>query len=60
MLTDAKETGLAYGVSGYPTFFIIDENGVIEKTFVGFQEEMMQMVGKMDWNIFHKNPLLKG
>jgi len=48
VLTDAKETGLAYGVSGYPTFFIIDENGVIEKTFVGFQEEMMQMVGKMD------------
>lgn len=48
VLTDAKETGVAYGVSGYPTFFIIDEEGVIEKTFVGFQEEMMQLVGKRD------------
>lgn len=39
VLTDAKKAGEAYGVNGYPTFFLIDENGKIEDVVVGFNDE---------------------
>ncbi len=48
VLAEAKETGLSYGVNSYPTFILIDENGIIEKTFVGFSEDMISMIGKMN------------
>lgn len=38
----AKATGQAYGVSGYPTFFIIDEEGIIEKVVVGYQKAFLE------------------
>ncbi len=48
VLAEAKETGQAYGVNSYPTFVLIDENGVIEKTFVGFDEEMVEMISQLN------------
>lgn len=39
VLTNAEEMGKAYGVSGYPTFYLIDENGKVEDVVVGFSDE---------------------
>lgn len=39
VLLNANETRKAYGVSGFPTFFLIDEKGVIEAVKVGYGEE---------------------
>ncbi len=39
VLTNALEVGKAYGVSGYPTFYLIDENGKVEDVVVGFSDE---------------------
>ncbi|WP_343853062.1 peroxiredoxin family protein [Algoriphagus jejuensis] len=39
VLINAEEIGKAYGVSGYPTFFLIDENGKVEDVVVGFIDE---------------------
>jgi peroxiredoxin len=39
VLTNAQEVGKAYGVSGYPTFYLIDENGKVEDVVVGFSDE---------------------
>lgn len=39
VLTNAQEVGKAYGVSGYPTFYLIDENGNVEDVVVGFSDE---------------------
>ena len=37
----AKDIGEMYGVSAYPTFFLIDENGIIEKVVEGYDEEFI-------------------
>lgn len=39
VLTNAQEVGKAYGVNGYPTFYLIDENGKVEDVVVGFSDE---------------------
>ncbi|WP_168196317.1 peroxiredoxin family protein [Echinicola soli] len=39
VVPEAKAVGKAYGVSGYPSFFLIDEKGIIEKAFAGFDKE---------------------
>lgn len=39
VLINAEEIGKAYGVSGYPTFYLIDENGKVENVVVGFFDE---------------------
>jgi len=39
VLTGAKETGKAYGVAGYPIFFLLDEDGVIEEVFPGYHRD---------------------
>lgn len=41
VLVNAKETGKQYGVSGYPTFFIVDEQGFIEQVEVGYSDQFM-------------------
>lgn len=41
ILTNAKEIGEAYGVNGYPSFFIIDEKGIIVESFSGFNEDLI-------------------
>lgn len=43
---DAKAIGKLYGVSGYPTFFLIDEKGVIEKVVVGYRPEFIDSLSK--------------
>jgi thioredoxin-related protein len=39
VLINAKKVGEVYGVNGYPTFFLIDENGKVEEVIEGFSEE---------------------
>jgi peroxiredoxin len=39
VLLDAKEVGKSYGVSGFPTFYLIDENGKIEEVSQGYSDE---------------------
>lgn len=46
VLIDAKSVGEAYGVSGYPTFFLIDESGKIENVEVGYSDELMVKLNK--------------
>lgn len=46
VLIDAKSVGEAYGVSGYPTFFLIDESGKIENVEVGYSDELMVKLKK--------------
>lgn len=38
---DAKQVGKDYGVSAYPIFFLIDEQGVIEKVVTGYNEKFI-------------------
>jgi len=38
LVPEAHAIGKQYGVYGYPTFYLIDERGVIEKVVVGYQE----------------------
>ncbi|MDN5204285.1 peroxiredoxin family protein [Fulvivirgaceae bacterium BMA10] len=42
ILADAKDIGDLYGVSAYPTFFLIDEYGVIEKVVLGYQKDFLE------------------
>lgn len=42
VIPDAKEIGEMYGVSGYPTFFLIDEQGVIEQTVQGYDKDFLE------------------
>nr|WP_287937143.1 redoxin domain-containing protein [Algoriphagus sp.] len=42
VLIGAKEVGQAYGVRGYPTFYLIDENGAIELVDEGYSDELIQ------------------
>jgi len=46
VLIDAISVGEAYGVSGYPTFFLIDESGKIENVEVGYSDELMVKLNK--------------
>lgn len=46
VIAEAKEVGKSYGVSGYPTFYLINEKGVIEKVFAGFKEEFINGLRK--------------
>lgn len=39
VLIDAKEVGKDYGVNGYPTFVLINENGKVDEVVVGFSDE---------------------
>lgn len=39
VLINGEEVGKAYGVTGYPTFYLIDENGKVEDVVVGFSDE---------------------
>lgn len=39
VLANAEAVGKAYGVSGYPTFYLIDESGKVEEVVVGFSDE---------------------
>jgi peroxiredoxin len=43
-LINAKEVGQAYGVKGYPTFYLIDENGNIEAVEEGFSDELIAVL----------------
>lgn len=40
-LPDAKQVGKDYGVSAYPIFFLIDEQGVIERIVSGYSEDFI-------------------
>ncbi|PHN04295.1 peroxiredoxin family protein [Flavilitoribacter nigricans] len=44
ILAGAKDVGRAYGVSAYPTFFIIDEEGIIERVFLGYEKEFLESI----------------
>lgn len=44
ILLEAAEVGKAYGVSGYPSFFLIDERGEIEFSGAGFDEELIPLI----------------
>ncbi|GGF40122.1 peroxiredoxin family protein [Echinicola rosea] len=46
IIPDAGEIGKAYGVSGYPSFFLIDENGYIEKAFAGYDKSILLGLGQ--------------
>lgn len=41
VLTDAKTVGERYGVNGYPTFFLINEDGIIETVQSGYSEKFI-------------------
>jgi peroxiredoxin len=38
VVADARAVGEMYGVYAYPTFFLVDEQGVIQETVVGYRE----------------------
>jgi peroxiredoxin len=46
VLIDAKTVGEEYGVSGYPTFYLIDEDGKIEEVFEGFDDCLIDKIKK--------------
>ncbi|WP_254084056.1 peroxiredoxin family protein [Dawidia cretensis] len=46
VVADARAIGTLYGVSGYPTFFLIDEKGVIQETVVGYREAFLDGLSK--------------
>ncbi|WP_439483369.1 peroxiredoxin family protein [Cyclobacterium plantarum] len=41
VIPEAKSVGKSYGVSGYPTFYLINEKGVIENVISGYQEDFI-------------------
>ena len=41
-IAGAKKIAKAYGVSSFPTFFLIDERGDIEKVVVGYRSEFLE------------------
>lgn len=45
-MINAKSTGEAYGVSGYPTFYIIDKAGYIEEVLVGYDDDFIAKLKK--------------
>jgi peroxiredoxin len=44
VLLEAAEVGRAYGVSGYPSFFLIDERGEIEFSGAGFNDKLIPLI----------------
>lgn len=42
VIADAKQLGKNYGVWAYPTFFLIDEQGIIEKVVVGYDKIFLE------------------
>jgi peroxiredoxin len=46
VLIDAKEIGETYGVSAYPSFFIIGKDGQIEESFAGYDPDLIDKVRK--------------
>lgn len=46
VLINAKEIGKAYGVAGYPTFYLINENGYIEDMVEGYGDESIRKWAK--------------
>ncbi len=44
ILLEAAEVGKTYGVSGYPSFFLIDERGEIEFSGAGFDDELIPLI----------------
>jgi peroxiredoxin len=49
VLVGAKEVGQAYGVKGYPTFYLINEEGSIEVVNEGYSDKLIQ-----NWNAYKK------
>lgn len=47
VLSDGKELAKLYGVSVYPTFFLIDEEGIIEKIVLGYQKGFIDSLSKL-------------
>lgn len=41
VIPDAEEIGKMYGVTSTPTFFLIDENGLIERVIIGYDREFL-------------------
>lgn len=48
ILVDAKEVGEAYGVRGYPTFYLIDDKGIIEEVFEGFDDTLVDRIKRLN------------
>lgn len=46
IFADAKEMGESYGVYAYPLFFVIDQEGKIEKTVEGYDKEFLASLRK--------------
>lgn len=46
VVAGAKDIGKAYGVSAYPTFLLIDEEGVIEKVQLGYDKKFIESIWK--------------
>lgn len=44
ILLNAAEVGKSYGVTGYPSFFLINESGKIEFSTAGFDDSMLQLI----------------
>lgn len=44
ILLEAADVGKTYGVSGYPSFFLIDERGEIEFSGAGFDDELIPLI----------------
>jgi peroxiredoxin len=42
VIANAKDIGDKYGVYGYPTFFLIDEKGIIEKVILGYDKDFFE------------------
>ena len=42
VIAGAKGIGKVYGVSGYPTFLLIDEKGLIEKVQLGYNKKFIE------------------
>ena len=43
-LINAQEVGSAFGVKGYPTFYLIDEKGNIELVNEGYSDNLIQIL----------------
>lgn len=41
IVPEARDIGKQYGVSGYPTFYLINEQGIIENVTVGYRKEFI-------------------
>lgn len=44
VIPEGETIAREYGVSAYPTFFLIDENGIIEKVVVGYRSEFLESI----------------